>query len=256
MIVHPWSGGDDLEPGSARVKVLGIVTARAGSKGIPGKNTRLLGGKPLIAQRSTPRENRSIRSSHPLDGRRAGGCDRACAWLRGAVHAARVAGQRRRSASAGHAARLDVAPRSRSLCAGLGDDSAAHLAASTAISRPRSRGSWRRSGADSVVSVDELPPHFNPMRAVTIDEDGWARLFVGDLPVKRRPGRRQDMPNAWILNGAIYLFQHSPAVRSDRTEPVRRQGGRVHMTPPYGLNIDDPADWATVEHALDQTTAR
>ena len=29
--------------------VLGVVTARKGSKGIPGKNTRRLGGKPLIA---------------------------------------------------------------------------------------------------------------------------------------------------------------------------------------------------------------
>ena len=29
--------------------VLGVVTARAGSKGIPGKNTRRLAGKPLIA---------------------------------------------------------------------------------------------------------------------------------------------------------------------------------------------------------------
>ena len=29
--------------------VLGVVTARAGSKGIPGKNTRLLGGKPLLS---------------------------------------------------------------------------------------------------------------------------------------------------------------------------------------------------------------
>src|SRR6266508_3007235 len=30
------------------VTVLGVVTARAGSKGIPGKNTRLLAGQPLI----------------------------------------------------------------------------------------------------------------------------------------------------------------------------------------------------------------
>ena len=29
--------------------VLGVVTARAGSKGIPEKNTKLLAGKPLIA---------------------------------------------------------------------------------------------------------------------------------------------------------------------------------------------------------------
>ena len=35
--------------GAGRVNVLGVVTARAGSKSIPGKNTRMLGGKPLIA---------------------------------------------------------------------------------------------------------------------------------------------------------------------------------------------------------------
>ena len=31
------------------MKVLGIITARGGSKGIPGKNLKLLGGKPLLA---------------------------------------------------------------------------------------------------------------------------------------------------------------------------------------------------------------
>jgi CMP-N-acetylneuraminic acid synthetase len=29
--------------------ILGVVTARAGSKGLPGKNTRPLAGKPLIS---------------------------------------------------------------------------------------------------------------------------------------------------------------------------------------------------------------
>src|SRR5689334_12382633 len=29
--------------------VLGVITARAGSKGIPGKNTKILAGRPLIA---------------------------------------------------------------------------------------------------------------------------------------------------------------------------------------------------------------
>ena len=31
------------------MKVLGIITARGGSKGVPRKNIRLVGGKPLIA---------------------------------------------------------------------------------------------------------------------------------------------------------------------------------------------------------------
>ena len=31
------------------MNILGVITARGGSKGIPGKNIKLLGGKPLIA---------------------------------------------------------------------------------------------------------------------------------------------------------------------------------------------------------------
>ena len=36
-------------PGDRPGRILGVVTARAGSKAIPGKNTRLLAGRPLIA---------------------------------------------------------------------------------------------------------------------------------------------------------------------------------------------------------------
>src|SRR5436305_12518622 len=35
--------------GHYQVRVLGVVTARGGSKGLPGKNLRPLAGKPLIA---------------------------------------------------------------------------------------------------------------------------------------------------------------------------------------------------------------
>ncbi len=44
----------------AKATLLGVVTARAGSKGIPGKNTKLLAGKPLIAY--------TIEASLPLHG--------------------------------------------------------------------------------------------------------------------------------------------------------------------------------------------
>ena len=109
-----------------------------------------------------------------------------------------------------------------------------------------------RSGADSVVSVDEMPAHFNPMRAVTIDAGGWARLLVGDRPVKRRPARRQEMAKAWVLNGAIYLFLTS--LLSDPVEPSL-YGDKVAayvMPHPYGSNIDEPGDWAAVEGLLGQ----
>ena len=93
------------------------------------------------------------------------------------------------------------------------------------------------------------------MRVVTVDSAGWARMFAGG-PVKRRPGRRQDMPKAWVLNGAIYLFR--TAVLFDPIEPSL-YGDKVaalRMAPPYGFNIDEPEDWATAERLLTGSAAR
>jgi len=238
------------------VKVLGVVTARAGSKGIPGKNTRLLAGQPLI--------------TYTID----------------AARDARVFDRLILSTDDGEAARI---ARERG-CevpfirpAELAADDTPHLPVMRhALEWLRDREAYTpdwvmillptsplrqpahireavdlavASGADSVVGVDELPAHFNPMRVVAVDGAGWARMFDGG-PVKRRPGRRQDMPKAWVLNGAIYLFR-TPML-FDPTEPSL-YGDKVaayRMAPPYGFNIDEPEDWATAERLLTGSAAR
>ena len=37
-----------LNKNNAEMKILGIIPARGGSKGVPGKNIKLLGGNPLL----------------------------------------------------------------------------------------------------------------------------------------------------------------------------------------------------------------
>ena len=237
--------------------VLGVITARAGSKGIPGKNTRTLAGKPLIA--------------HTIDAARASGAfDRLI-----------LSTDDEDAASIGRARGCDV-PFVRP--AHLAADDTPHLpvmqhAVTWLRDHERYTPDWvmilqptsplrqpfhiteaidlaASSGADSVVGVDELPAHYHPMRALTVDEAGWAHLFLGHQPVKRRPFRRQDMPKAWILNGAIYLFR--TAVLFDPVDPSL-YGDRVAaypMAPPYGLNIDEPHDWTMAERALLAMPAR
>lgn len=236
-------------------RVVGVVTARAGSKGIPGKNTRPLAGKPLIlyiveaalASRAFDRVILSTDDAAAADIAKASGCDvpfmrppelatdstphlpvmqHALAWLR----------DRQGYTPDAVMTLLPTAP----LC------QPAHFRQAIALQQS--------SGADSVIGVDELPPHFNPMRVVTIDSDGWARLFVGGAPVKQRPGRRQDLPPAWVMNGAIYLFRTE--LLFDPVEP-NLYGDRVAalvMPPPYGLNIDDPEDWERAERILSELT--
>jgi CMP-N-acetylneuraminic acid synthetase len=236
---------------TAKPTVLGVVTARSGSKGIPGKNTKRLAGKPLI--------------SYTIESARASGVFDRLILSTDDEEAARIA--------------RDLGcevpfMRPAALCA----DDTPHLPVMQhAVAWLRDEQGYRpdwvmilmptsplrraadiagavacaiESGADSVVSVDEMPPHFHPMRALTVDGDGWARLLVGDQPVKRRPVRRQDLPQAWVFNGAIYLFR--AALLFDAVEPSL-YGDKVAAYPmprPYGANIDDLDDWAAVEREL------
>ena len=152
--------------------VLGVVTARAGSKAIPGKNTRPLAGRPLIA--------------HTIDAAREAGAFDRLILSTDDEHAARIARERG----------CEVPfMRPRELAA----DDTPHLpvmqhALAWLRDRERYAPDWvmillptsplrqpshirdaielaKTSGADSVVGVDELPPHFNPMRVVSIDAD-------------------------------------------------------------------------------------
>jgi len=239
------------------VTVLGVVTARAGSKGIPGKNTRPLAGKPLIA--------------HTIDAARDSGAFDRLILSTDDETAAAVARARGCEVPFTRPATLaaDDTPHLPVMQHALGwlrdhdrytPDLVMILLPTSPLRQPRhireAIALAEETSADSVVSVDELPAHYNPMRVVTIDAGGWARLFVGGAPVKRRPGRRQDMPKAWVLNGAIYLFR--TALLFDPIEPSL-YGDKVAayvMTPPYGLNIDDPEDWDAAERALQQAASR
>lgn len=106
-----------------------------------------------------------------------------------------------------------------------------------------------RSGADSVLSVTEIPVHAHPMRALRLDPAGHATLFVTGEPVRKRINRRQDLPQAWVMNGAIYvcrtrvLFDAEPSLYGDRVVAYR-------MPPERAISIDDSEDWAAAERAL------
>jgi CMP-N-acetylneuraminic acid synthetase len=231
-------------------RTLGVVTARAGSKGIPGKNTKLLAGKPLIV--------------HTIEAALASGAfDRVILSTddEGAAEIARAHGCEVPFMRPPELCRDDTPhlPVMQHAIAWMRDhgyraDWVMTLLPTSPLRQPahirESVEMAISTGADSVVGVDELPAHFNPLRVVKVDEGGWMRLFVNDQPVKRRPGRRQDMPPAWVMNGAIYLFKAE--LPFDPVEP-NLYGERVRamiMPSPYGANVDEPEDWAAIERLL------
>lgn len=230
--------------------VLGVVTARGGSKGIPGKNLKLLAGKPLIAYsietaRLSGAFDRLILSTDDeaiADAARPLGCE--VPFMRPPelarddtphlpvmIHA--VATLRERESYSPDAVMI-LQPTSPLRSA---DDIREAIALLDA------------SGADSVVSVSQVPSHVNPMRTLRLDDGGFATLYMTGEPVRRRPVRRSDMPTAWTMNEAIYLFRThvlfdaEPSLYGDRTAAYVMPSER-------DVAIDDLSDWTLAERAL------
>jgi CMP-N-acetylneuraminic acid synthetase len=232
------------------LKVLAIITARGGSKGIPGKNLKLLAGKPLLA--------------YTVD------AARRCAALDRVI----LSTEDEAIATAGRDLGCDV-PFIRPMS--LAMDDTPHLPViqhattwmqervnyhpdAVMILQPTSplRSSddiaaavalLERSGADSVLSVSAVPVHSHPLRTLRLDADDHAVLFATGDPVRTRINRRQDLAPAWVMNGAIYacrtrvLFDAAPSLYGDRVVAYR-------MPPERSISIDDLEDWAAAERAL------
>jgi N-acylneuraminate cytidylyltransferase len=231
------------------VKVLGVITARGGSKSIPGKNLKPLGGKPLIAYtieaaRESGVFDRTILSTDDAaiaDVARQLGCE--LPFVRPAELAA------------DETKHLDVMVHAvGTMCdQGYVADAVMILQPTSPLRRAEDiRASvdlLASSGADSVVSVSAVPAHYNPMRTLRLDDRGFATLFVTGAPVRTRINRRQDMPEAWTMNGAVYLFRTSVILAAEPSLYGDSTAAYV-MPEPYGISIDDFADWEHAERAL------
>jgi len=236
------------------LRVLGIITARGGSKGVAGKNLKLLAGKPLLA--------------YTID------AANHCAALDRVI----LSTEDETIAAAGRAMGCEV-PFTRP--AELSRDDTPHLPViqhaaawmrdhanytcdAVMVLQPTSPlrtstdiaaavGLLESTGADSVLSVSEVPAHSHPSRTLRLDASDQAVLFATGEPVRKRINRRQDLPPAWVMNGAIYacrtavLFAPEPSLYGDRVVAYRMPHER-------SISIDTMDDWAATERALAVST--
>jgi CMP-N-acetylneuraminic acid synthetase len=102
----------------------------------------------------------------------------------------------------------------------------------------------RDTGADSVVTVVEVPRHLSPDYVMRI-EDGRLRSF---LPEGERVTRRQDARPAYSRDGTVYAFRRSTIEKSGGIygEDCRP----LVIDPSDSLSIDSPADWDEAERLL------
>lgn len=225
-------------------RVLGIVPARAGSKGVPGKNIRPLAGRPLLeyaAQVATAagvfdRVILSTDSTEIADVGRGAGLE--VPFLRPAALAQ------------DDTPMLPVLQHALSALAADGwiPDIIVLLQPTSPLRRPDHIRSAVRllqeTGADSIVSVVELPRHLSPDYVMRI-EDGTLRPF---LPDGLRVTRRQDARAAYVRDGTVYAFRRDTL---ERFGDIYGSDCRPLLLPAAeSLTIDSWDDWQAAERLL------
>lgn len=219
-------------------RVICIIPARGGSKGIPHKNARLLAGKPLIAYTI-----QAARSAKYIDDIYVSTDDETIARISREYGAkvidrpAEISGDEATSEAAlihaiGHIEQ-----------AGVIIDIVAFLQCTSPLRTSedidQALSEMRGDGADSLLSVTRSHKFIWELK------DGVATSLNYDY--KNRP-RRQDMPPQYAENGSIYLFK--PWVLR---EMHNRLGGRVAifvMRDDQELDIDTEEDWLYAERTL------
>lgn len=224
------------------MSTFGLIPARGGSKGIPRKNIRLIAGKPLIAWTIEA----ALRSSL-LDAVVVSTEDEEIAEV-ARRHGAQVPFLRPTALAQDNSPGID--PVLHALDALPQHTSVLLLQPTSPLRRTddidRCLQLARQQGLKSVVSVVEADSH--PFWTYRLTEDAALRRFVEAAPV----ARRQDLPPAYVLNGALY-YADAAWLRQSRTL-VDADTRALVMAREHSVDIDTPLDWRFAELLLKEQT--
>jgi CMP-N,N'-diacetyllegionaminic acid synthase len=227
------------------MRVLGLVPARGGSRGVPRKNIRLLHGRPLLWY--TARAAQSAR------------------------HLARVvlSTDDAEIAAVGRTCGLDV-PFLRPESLALDDTPMLPVVQHALRALERQDGPYdavcllqptnplrdagdidgciellASSDADSVVTILPVPAQYNPHWVYFVAPDDSLQLSTGAVaPVSSR----QLLPPAVHRDGSVYVTRRVALVETGSLYGARILG--YVMDPARAVNIDTPEDWALAERLV------
>lgn len=228
------------------MRILGLIPARGGSKGVPKKNIKLLGKLPLIQYTIN-----SAKDSDLLTQLAVSTDDEEIAI------AAEVAGYRPPFVRPAEFAQdmstsLEVVQHAIAFF-----ESQQVFFDAVCLLQPtnpfREKGcidkaitKFKESGADCLISVLPIPHEFNPHWAFEEDREGLLKIVTGEEEIITR---RQDLPKAFHRDGAIYLTK-TEVIKSGSL--YGKTIAYIESNPEFHVNIDTMDDWETAEKILTQ----
>ncbi len=225
------------------MKILGIIPARAGSKGVPGKNTRNLARFPLLAytafaaQKASLLQKIILSSDDPVSIKLAKQYQLEVPFIRPAILATDNASSIK---VIQHAIRFYEDQ-------GILYDAVCLLQPTYPFRVPgmidHCIKTFIDTGADSLFTVVPVPSAYNPHWVFEKGNDGWLKSATGDQSLV---SSRQLLPDAFCRDGAIYvcktdLLMQESTLFNERT-------GFVENDLKWYVNIDTTEDWEKAEN--------
>ena len=226
------------------MKILGLITARGGSKGIPGKNIKLLNGRPLIDYTiSAAKESQSLsKTVLSSDDKRI-------------IEFAQSAGievpfTRPVQLAKDDTPSIEVIKHALEFYKTSGEhyEAVCLLQPTTPFRRKglidEAILKFRDGNYDSLITVREIPSDFNPHWAFE-EENGELKISTGeDVPIPRR----QELPKAYHRDGAIYIARTNVIMQNSSL--LGQHIGFLETSNDNYVNIDTPEDWVKAEAIL------
>ena len=229
------------------MRVLGLIPARGGSKGVPGKNIKLLDGKPLLYYTAQPALDSKYLTKVALT------TDSGEIAEVGRLLGVEVPFIRPAELAKDDTPTLPVIQHAINFYKEKGEefDAVCLLQPTNPL---RLSGDidacielMEKENFDSVVAVIPVPHEYNPSCVYFMDGTGKMRLSTGDAePITRR----QLFPPAFAREGSIYLTK-TKVIMENNSVYGKTIGGFIINTP-IQLNIDSLADWEKAEHFFNQ----
>jgi len=227
------------------MRVLGLIPARGGSKGVPRKNIKPLCGRPLLAYTAdaalaSRRLSRVVLTTEDAEIAEVGrNCGLETPFLRPvelardetpmlpvAQHAVRFLEEQ-----GDHFEAVCLLQPTNPLRSADDIDACIQLLETTV--------------ADAVVTTLPVPTEYNPNWVYFQDCDGILRLSTGrDAPIPRR----QELPPAFHREGSVYVTRRETLMERNSFYGERLLG--YQLSADRSVNIDTPEDWLRAESLI------
>lgn len=226
------------------MKILAIIPARFGSKGVPGKNSKPLGDKPLIAysieQALASKAFAKIIVSTD---------DEIIAKI-AIQFGAEVPFMRPSALANDTASSIAVVQHAVNFLESNNEffDAICLLQPTSPFREKgfieKAISTFSAANLDALVSVLPVPHEYNPHWVFEADTKGMLQIATGENKIIKR---RQDLPKAFFRDGAIYLT---------KIEAIKKGSfygeklGYIESNPVLYVNIDTVEDWIKAEQKL------